>query len=126
MSYVARLNQQWNEGEESGSSLPDDLGFITALVATLYAENAFPAEKVFAFGMSNGAGMAAYLACNGLNIRGFGMEVGHYFSICNSPAIGVPVAGWSRRALAVAVTAQVCRYCDRNRCFHILVVKCGS
>ena len=36
------------------------------------------AEKVFAFGMSNGGGMAQRLACQGTNIRGIGSEVAHY------------------------------------------------
>lgn len=48
---------------EGGLDAADDLGFIDALLAELEDELCIDADRVYATGMSNGAGMAMALAC---------------------------------------------------------------
>jgi polyhydroxybutyrate depolymerase len=52
----------WNVLPESTS--PDDLGFSGALIDNAAATLCIDTRRVYATGMSNGGGMAAYLGCN--------------------------------------------------------------
>ena len=50
----------WNDEESPGGSLPDDVGFVDALVASLRGTYpSIPATKVYGYGMSNGGGLLA-------------------------------------------------------------------
>lgn len=73
------VNNGWNDEDPPGNGLADDVGFIDALVTQLKAS--YPSildGKTFAYGFSNGGGLATRLACESEHIRGIGV-IGNYF-----------------------------------------------
>ena len=57
---------RWNDGwpvGPPGASQPDDIGFLSALVGSVVAELGVDRKRVFAAGLSNGAGMVYRIAC---------------------------------------------------------------
>ena len=55
------LNRRWNDGRGAGSQ--DDVGFIRILLDSLGAELPVDPRRIYATGISNGAGLAFRLAC---------------------------------------------------------------
>jgi polyhydroxybutyrate depolymerase len=55
---------RWNDGWPTGTAaLPDDVGFLSALIDALAAEVGIDRKRVYAAGFSNGASMVYRLAC---------------------------------------------------------------
>jgi polyhydroxybutyrate depolymerase len=56
---------RWNDGWQRAApaALPDDVGFLSALIEAVAREFAVDRGRVFATGISNGAGMVHRLAC---------------------------------------------------------------
>ena len=58
---------RWNDGWQSGlnaAGLPDDVAFLSALIDAVVKELGVDRNRVFATGLSNGAGMVHRLACD--------------------------------------------------------------
>ena len=91
----AGVGNGWNDEDPPGGALPNDVGFIDALVAQIKTTYpAIPINKVFAHGFSNGGGLATRLACEGSQIRGIGG--GHYYVLSSrrQRARGYSIPGW--------------------------------
>lgn len=66
---------RWNAGEpmridgplrelfESGDDMPDDAGFLAALLAHVQAELCIDPDRIYVNGLSNGGGMTHHIAC---------------------------------------------------------------
>lgn len=63
VAYPDGLQRGWNDGRTGGSNTADDLGFATALVATLERQYGVDPERVYFTGFSNGATFSQYAAC---------------------------------------------------------------
>ena len=93
----AGVGNGWNDEDPPGGALPNDVGFIDALVAQIKAAYpAIPTNKVFAHGFSNGGGLATRLACEGSQIRGIGVVGNYYVSVSSAcqRARGYSIPGW--------------------------------
>jgi polyhydroxybutyrate depolymerase len=55
--------RRWNDGWYMPGAQPDDVAFLAALVDTAVAQLGVDRRRVFAAGLSNGAGMVYRLAC---------------------------------------------------------------
>ncbi|HWF72485.1 MAG TPA: PHB depolymerase family esterase [Solirubrobacteraceae bacterium] len=62
VAYPSSDGNFWNIGAAAGQ--PDDVAFISALITTLESTLCIDTSRVFAAGVSNGAGMVALLACD--------------------------------------------------------------
>jgi len=60
--YPNGVNNAWNAGIGLSSTI-DDVGFISALIDTLYKKHGIDRDRVYATGMSNGGFMSQRLAC---------------------------------------------------------------
>ncbi len=97
VTVPAGVDGGWNDEDPPGDGLPDDVGFIDALVTeiqTVYPS--LPSHQVFAYGFSNGGGLATRLACESSLIRGVGVIGNYYVSpLGDCPRrVGHPVPGW--------------------------------
>ncbi len=93
----AGVGNGWNDEDPPGGALPNDVGFIDALVAHIKtAYPTLPTNKVFAHGFSNGGGLATRLACEGSQIRGIGVVGNYYVSVSAAcqRARGYSIPGW--------------------------------
>ncbi|MCP4645877.1 MAG: prolyl oligopeptidase family serine peptidase [bacterium] len=69
VAYPDGLDHQWNDGRgttcssSSKDALPDDVGFLTALIDRLVATHGLDAERVYVTGVSNGGMMSYRLVC---------------------------------------------------------------
>ena len=71
VAYPDGVGSSWNVGGccgTAGNANVDDVGFIKALVKKLTAEACVDPERVFASGVSNGAGMAGRLSCDAADV----------------------------------------------------------
>jgi polyhydroxybutyrate depolymerase len=62
--YPSAAQGQWNQAPAVLGSEPDDVGFLSSIVQALVANGCAAPNRVFASGISNGAGMAYRLACD--------------------------------------------------------------
>lgn len=91
---------RWNDGwpVPAGAAPPDDLAFLSALIDTLVAELGVDRKRVFAAGLSNGAGMAYRLACQRPDLVAAVAPV--------SGGMPAPVASSCQRGTPVAIIAM--------------------
>lgn len=85
---------RWNSGQlfAEGFAQADDVGFIRALVAHLTETLCIDPARVYANGLSNGAGMSNRLACEASDIiAAIGGVAGAYAPLTCTPARPVPV-----------------------------------
>lgn len=85
---------RWNSGPlfAEGFAQADDVGFIRALVAHLTATLCIDPARVYANGLSNGAGMSNRLACEASDIiAAIGGVAGAYAPLTCAPDRPVPV-----------------------------------
>ena len=61
-AYPDGLDGRWNDGRRHAAS-HDDVGFVRALLDTLYRELTLDSTRVYATGISNGAMLSYRLAC---------------------------------------------------------------
>ncbi len=61
--YPDGLSRRWNDGRGTGAG-PDDVEFIRLLLDSLSRELPVDRERIYATGISNGAGFAYRLACD--------------------------------------------------------------
>ncbi|MET0343719.1 MAG: PHB depolymerase family esterase [Polyangiales bacterium] len=69
--YPEGIGNSWNLGGCCGTAFNsnvDDLGFLRALIAKLTAEACVDRERVYASGVSNGAGMTGRLSCDAADV----------------------------------------------------------
>ena len=62
VAYPSAAGRFWNIDGAAGQ--PDDVAFISTLISTLKSEYCVDSRRVFAAGVSNGAGMVALLGCD--------------------------------------------------------------
>ena len=96
VAVPAGVDDGWNDEDPPGNGLADDVGFIDALIAELKTRHAgLPADKIFAYGFSNGGGLATRLACESSEISGIGVIGNYYVSVGCPRAPGRPaIPGW--------------------------------
>jgi polyhydroxybutyrate depolymerase len=95
MAYPQGLSNTWNAGGCCGSAVSrkvDDVGYLTALVASLVDTDGVAPAKVYAVGFSNGAMMAYTWACAGGTLAGIGPVAGATTAPCPSPTPTTVVA----------------------------------
>ncbi|HEX6242215.1 MAG TPA: PHB depolymerase family esterase [Polyangiales bacterium] len=71
VAYPDGVSSSWNVGGccgTAGSSNVDDVGFARALVQKLAGQLCLDAKRVYASGVSNGAGMSARLGCDAADV----------------------------------------------------------
>ena len=61
--YPAGINRRWNDGRAVNAG-PDDVAFIRRLIDSLTLALPVDPKRIFATGISNGAGLAYRLACD--------------------------------------------------------------
>jgi polyhydroxybutyrate depolymerase len=69
--YPDGIGNGWNVGNccgEALNSMVDDVGFARAMVQTVSSEACIDAHRVYATGISNGAGLAHRLACEAADV----------------------------------------------------------
>jgi polyhydroxybutyrate depolymerase len=92
---------RWNDGwpvAAGATGPPDDVAFVAALIDALVAELGVDRKRVFAAGLSNGAGMVYRLACERPELVAAVAPV--------SGTMSAPVAGACQRGAPVAVIAM--------------------
>ncbi|MGQ9909499.1 MAG: extracellular catalytic domain type 1 short-chain-length polyhydroxyalkanoate depolymerase [Candidatus Flexifilum sp.] len=85
---------RWNSGElfAEGFAQEDDVGFVRALVAHLSETLCIDPARVYANGLSNGAGMSHRLACEASDlVAAIGGVAGAYAPLTCAPERPVPV-----------------------------------
>ncbi|MCF7553222.1 PHB depolymerase family esterase [Pseudonocardia sp. WMMC193] len=88
-AYPQGLDGTWNAGGCCGSAVRngvDDVGYLTALVADLVAQDGVDPHRVYAVGFSNGAMMSYTWACAGGALAGIGPVAGALTGPCPRPA----------------------------------------
>ncbi|MDX2001898.1 MAG: T9SS type A sorting domain-containing protein [Chitinophagales bacterium] len=61
--YPNGINNAWNSFLYPGTGLPDDVGFVSAVIDSMYYRYNIDLSRVYACGMSNGGYMSYRLAC---------------------------------------------------------------
>jgi len=90
------LENGWNDEDPPGHGLADDVGFIDALIVDLQTTYpSLPSHKTFAYGFSNGGGLATRLACQSRHVRGTGV-IGNYHApeLCVARPTDYAIPGW--------------------------------
>ncbi|GAA1860812.1 PHB depolymerase family esterase [Pseudonocardia ailaonensis] len=130
MAYPQGLSGTWNAGACCGSAASkkiDDVGYLTALAATLVGTDGVDPRRVYAVGFSNGAMMSYTWACAGGALAGIGPVAGATTGPCPSPTPtsvialagtaddrvkieGRPERGWDSLEVTLApfLTADAC------------------
>ncbi|MDE2182362.1 MAG: polyhydroxybutyrate depolymerase [Alphaproteobacteria bacterium] len=136
IAYPDGFRRSWNAGGiccgPANSDKVDDLAFLTALIGDLEKTEGIDAKRVYLAGMSNGAAMAYWYACNGpLPIAAVGSVSGSLAAPCGkahavsvmeihgTDDANIPLAGGHGRKaatkvqwLAVARTLDIFRKAD--------------
>jgi polyhydroxybutyrate depolymerase len=77
VAYPSAAGRFWNI--TGAANQPDDVAFISALITTLESTMCIDAARVFAAGVSNGAGMVALLGCDiSMQLDGIAAVAGDY------------------------------------------------
>lgn len=63
VAYMAGIDDAWAPAPYAATSGEEDLAFVDAVLAQLEGEFSIDPARVFATGMSNGGGFAAYVGC---------------------------------------------------------------
>jgi polyhydroxybutyrate depolymerase len=65
LAMPSAVGEIWNDGRDAapGGMRPDDVGYLAAVIDDAVARPAIDSRRVYVVGMSNGATMAARLAC---------------------------------------------------------------
>lgn len=97
VAMPAAIGEIWNDGRDAASPgmRPDDVGYLTALIADATAGLPIDPRRVYFAGMSNGAAMSGRMACERADlIAGIAQVAG---------TVGVSVAAAARPARPVPI-----------------------